>query len=197
MDWYYEKSPWTVKETHWAYLGLSHPVDLVRWYLGPIREVHAIGTTTSLGNRYDLPTPDAISVNLVAESGRIGRVLGNYGFHDLRRGRSLIECFLMGSKGSSLARYPELQFTYHDAQGTEIEEDYTQSMTGYYYRHELVGMHYGEFGNYLDYFANAILTGTPNSPDLQEGLETVAVMDAIVRSLESGKPENPRQSVLT
>lgn len=189
MDWYYEKSPWTIKETHWAYLGLSHPVDLVRWYLGPIKTVHAIGTTTNLGASYGLPSHDAISVNLIAESGRIGRVLGNYGFHDLRRARSLIECFLMGSKGSSLARYPELKFTYHDAQGTEIDEDYTQSMTGYYYRHELVGMHYGEFGNYLDSFANAILTGTPNSPDLEEGLETVAVMDAIVRSIHSGLPE--------
>ncbi len=189
MDWYYEKSPWTVKETHWAYLGLSHPVDLVRWYLGPIREVHAVGTTTSLGSRYGLQTPDAISVNLIAESGRIGRVLGNYGFHDLRRGRSLVECLLMGSEGTSLARYPELRFTYHDSEGTEVEEDYTQSMTGYYYRHELIGMHYGEFGNYLDYFADAILSGTSNSPDLEEGLGTVAIMDAVVRSLESGKPQ--------
>lgn len=191
MDWYYEKSPWTVDETHWAYLGLSHPVDLVRWYLGPIREVQAIGTTTTLGNRFGLKTPDAICVNLVAESGRIGRVLGNYGFHDLRRARSLIECLLMGSKGTSLARYPELKLTYHNAQGTELEEDYTQSMTGYYYRHELVGMHYGEFGNYLDHFASAILTNSPNSPDLIEGIETVAVMDAIVRALQSGKPERP------
>jgi len=116
-------------------------------------------------------------------------VLGNYGFHDLRRGKSLIECFLMGSEGTSLARYPELRFTYHDSEGTEVEEDYTQSMTGYYYRHELIGMHYGEFGNYLDYFADAILNGTSNSPDLEEGLGTVAIMDAIVRSLESGKPQ--------
>ena len=61
-------------------------------------------------------------------------------------------------------------------------------MTGYYSRHELKGMHYGEFCNYADYFASAILNGTPNSPDLEEGLATVRVMDAVVKSLETGKP---------
>jgi len=184
MDWYYRKSPWTINGTHWAYLGLSHPVDLVRWYLGPIREVHAFGTTTAVGAEFGLPTPDAIVVNLLGENGRIGRVLGNYGFHELGRARSLIECFLMGSEGTSLARYPDLRFTT-TLGGNEVEEDYEPSMAGYYYRHELKGMHYGEFCNYADYFASRLLSGEPNSPDLDEGLETVMTMRAIVESLES------------
>ncbi|HEY0866067.1 MAG TPA: Gfo/Idh/MocA family oxidoreductase [Fimbriimonas sp.] len=188
MDWYYEKSPWTIETTHWAYLGLSHPVDLVRWYLGPIQEVHAYGTTTELGRSYGLPTPDAISVNLIGENGRIGRVLGNYGFHELPRARALIECWLMGSGGSSLARYPELRFTYHDDRGVEIDEDYQHAMAGYYHRHELQGMHYGEFCNYTDYFASRLLSGEDNSPDLEEGLQSVDVMKAIVESLETRKP---------
>lgn len=186
MDWYYEKSPWTIEDTHWAYLGLSHPVDLIRWYLGPIREVHAVGTITELGAKYGAKTPDAICVNLIAENGRIGRVLGNYGFHELPRARALIECFLMGSKGTSLARYPDLRFTYHDANGVEIEEDYHHAMSGYHFRHELKGMHYGEFCNYTDYFAAKLLSGEPNSPDLEEGLSSIQVMRAIVESLESG-----------
>lgn len=191
MDWFYEKSPWSVAETHWAYLGLSHPVDLVRWYLGSIREVHAYGTISALGRRYRLVQPDAMSVNLVATDGRLGRVLGHYGFHELPKARSLIECFLMGSEGSSLARYPDLRFTHHDARGVAIDEDFEPAMAGYYYRHELKGMHYGEFCNLIDSFAAAILNDTPNAPALREGLETVAVMDAIVRSLESGNPERP------
>jgi len=188
MDWYYEKSPWTITDTHWAYLGLSHPVDLVRWYLGPIREVHAVGTITALGERYGMKTADAISANLIAKSGRIGRVLGNYGFHELPKARALIECFLMGSEGSSLARYPDLRFTHHDERGVEIEEDFHHAMSGYYFRHELKGMHYGEFCNYADYFASKLLSGEPNSPDLEEGLDTVAVMRAIVASLKTGRP---------
>lgn len=187
MDWYYEKSPWTIEGTHWAYLGLSHPVDLVRWYLGPIREVHAFGTKTALAAEYGLPTPDAITVNLLAENGRIGRVLGNYGLHELPRARAHIECLLHGSKGTSLARYPDLRFTTTGPQGQEIEEDYEQTMGGYYHRHELKGMHYGEFANYIDYFASCLLADKPNSPDLEEGLETVNIMRAIVESLEQGR----------
>lgn len=188
MDWYYEKSPWTATDTHWAYLGLSHPVDLMRWYLGPIREVHAYGTLTELGKTNGMKTPDAITVNLLAESGRVGRVAGNYGFHELPRARALIECFLMGSGGTSLARYPDLRFTYHDLHGVEIEEDFHHAMAGFYYRHELKGMHYGEFASYLDYFASCLKSGRPNSPDLEEGLDTVMTMRAIVQSLENGRP---------
>lgn len=187
MDWYYEKSPWTIQDTHWAYLGLSHPVDLVRWYLGPIRQVHAVGTITSLGAQFGARTPDAICVNVVAESGRIGRVLGNYGFHELPKARALIECFLMGSDGSSLARYPDLRYTHHDSRGVEIEEDFHHAMSGYYFRHELKGMHYGEFCNYTDYFASKLISGDPNSPDIEEGLEIVMTMRAVVESLETGK----------
>lgn len=186
MDWYYEKSPWSAKETHWAYLGLSHPVDLVRWYLGDIAEVHAFGSFTALGKSFDVAGHDAIVVNLQALDGRIGRVLGNYGITELPTARSMIECFLMGSRGSSLARYPQLRFTYTKADGIEVDEDYTHAMAGYYYRHELMGMHYGEFCNYIDYFASKILSGEPNSPDLSEGLQTVLVMDAIVKSLATG-----------
>jgi len=73
--------------------------------------------------------------------------------------------------------------------GVEIEESYEHAMAGYYYRHELKGMHYGEFCNYADYFASKLISGEPNDPDLEAGLETVAVMRAIVDSLESGEPQ--------
>lgn len=188
MDWYYEKSPWSIADTHWAYLGLSHPVDLVRWYLGPIREVFAYGMKTELGRSHGVAHDDAIVAVFKSESGRIARVLGNYGFHELPKGRALIEGFLMGTKGSSLARYPELRFTWCGEDGIEHEEDYEHAMAGYYYRHELKGMHYGEFCNYADYFASKLLSDEPNSPDLEEGVDTLRTMGAVVESLETGKP---------
>lgn len=188
MDWFYEKSPWAVGETHWAYLGLSHPVDLVRWYLGPIDEVMAYGMKTSLGREHGLAHEDCIVAILKSKSGKVARVLGNYGIHELPSARNLIECFLMGSSGSSLARYPELRLTGCMADGVEHEENYEHAMGGYYYRHELKGMHYGEFCNCIDYFASKLLSGEPNSPDLAEGVETLHTMGAIVESLNSGKP---------
>jgi hypothetical protein len=95
----------------------------------------------------------------------------------------------MGSEGSSLARYPDLRYSYHDHRGVEVEEDYHHAMSGYYFRHELKGMHYGEFCNYTDYFASRLLSGEPNSPDLEEGLGSIMIMRAIVASLESGRTE--------
>ena len=191
MDWFYKKSPWSLSETHWAYLGLSHPVDLVRQYLGEIASVYAVGSVSALGRSVGLGSPDVIAATLVTKDGRIGRAFGNYGVHELPRGRSLIECHLQGTKGSALARYPELRLTYCADGGAEVEEDWSHSMAGYYYRHELKGMHYGEFCNVVDSFAAALRNDGPNSPDLAEGVGTVRVMDAVVRSLASGIPETP------
>lgn len=189
MDWWYKKSPWSITQTHWAYLGLSHPVDVVRQYLCEIREVHAYGSRTSLAKEFGLETPDVIAATLVSANGKIGRAFGNYGIHELPKGRSLIEAHLHGSKGAAIARYPELRLTYVAEDGIERDEDYHHALAGYYYRHELKGMHYGEFCNVIDSFAAALRDGKPNKPDLQEGIGTVTVMHAIVRSLESGKPE--------
>jgi predicted dehydrogenase len=188
MHWFYEKSPWAIADTDWAFAGLSHPLDLVRWYLGRIDEVSAYGMRTALGRKYGVKGFDAYVVNLLAADGRIGRVLGNYGVTELPQARSMIECWLMGERGSSVAKYPELEFIRLDDDHTEVREDYHHELYGYHFRHELKGMHYGEFCNYADYFAGAILHGTPNSPDLEEGIETVCVMEATRESAQTGKP---------
>jgi predicted dehydrogenase len=49
-------------------------------------------------------------------------------------------------------------------------------------------MHYGEFANYAEYFALAILNDTPWSPDLMEGLETFCIMEAVRQSAKTGAP---------
>jgi predicted dehydrogenase len=188
MHWFYDKSPWSIADTDWAFAGLSHPLDLIRWYLGRIDEVHAFGMHTALGKQYGVKGFDAYVVNLRSADGRIGRVLGNYGITELPQARSMIECWLMGAKGASLAKYPDLEFIRLDPDHTEIREDYHHELYGYHFRHELKGMHYGEFCNYVDYFAEAIRSGAPNSPDLVEGIETVCVMEATRTSAQTHRP---------
>lgn len=188
MDWFYDKSPWALDQTDWAFAGLSHPLDLVRWYLGRIEQVHAYGMHTALGRKYRVKGYDAYVVNLRSADGRIGRVLGNYGITELTPARAHIECLLMGERGTSLAKYPELEFTHLDADGSAVIEDYQHELTGWYFHHQLKGMHFGEFANYADYFADCIQRELPNSPDLAEGLETVCVMTAVRDSARSGRP---------
>lgn len=83
MDWFYDKSPWAATDTDWVFLGLSHPVDLVRWYLGPIAEVQAYGYHSALARRYNVESFDLYTVNLRSADGRLGRVMGHYGLHEL------------------------------------------------------------------------------------------------------------------
>jgi predicted dehydrogenase len=188
MDWFYEKSPWAAKETDWVFLGLSHPVDLLRWYLGPIREVSALGRRSALGTEYGLEGLDVYIVNAAAASGRIGRAMGNYGVHELPTARNCIELVLYGSKGTSLARYHDMQYVHTSPDGTEVVEDPLYALRHHYFNSEVHGMHYGEFANYADHFAGALIDGTPASPELEEGIETFCVMEAVRRSARSGRP---------
>ena len=71
----------------------------------------------------------------------------------------------------------------------EIKEDMLYHHRAYYFNNEVHGMHYGEFANYTDYFAQAILNDqTDFSPNLREGIETFCIMEAIRQSAQTGKP---------
>ncbi len=219
MDWYYRKSPWAATDTDWVFLGMSHPIDLIRWYLGRIATVHAVGGRSRMGTQFGVTGRDMYLANFTAEDGRIGRAMGHYGCHELPTARNCIECMIYASGGSSLAQYHDMRFTYtadnpppprgggdstlassrgrcvspHDASAfdpgelMEVTEDCLYAGRHYYFNSEVHGMHYGEFANYADTFAKALLDATPTSPELEEGIETVCVMEAVRQSAETGK----------
>ena len=188
MDWFYEKSPWAATDTDWIFLGMSHPVDLVRWYLGRIAEVHAYGVRTALGERFGLRGFDVYIANLRGVNGRIGRAMGHYGLHELPSARNCIELFLCGTKRTSLAQYHDMKYRYTDDEGTEITEDPLYELRHYHFNSEIHGMHYGEFANYTEYFIESLEQGSAYSPGLEEGVETICVMEALRRSATSGTP---------
>jgi len=186
MDWFYDKSPWAVRDTDWIFLGLSHPVDLACWYLGPIESVQALGTTSALGRERGLAGFDVYVANLRAADGRIARVMGHYGLRELPSARNAIELLLCGSEGTSLAQYHDMRYVHTSADGTEVTEDPLYALRQRYFNSEVHGMHYGEFANYAEHFATALLDGTPHSPGLEEGLRTFCVMEAIRRAAREG-----------
>jgi predicted dehydrogenase len=188
MDWFYDKSQWALDATDWVYLGLSHPLDLLRWYLGSIAEVQAYGSRSALARHYGVESFDVYNVNARSVDGRLGRVMGHYGLHELPSARNAIELVLYGTRGTSMAQYHDMRYFYTRPDGTEVKEDILYSKRAYYFNNEVHGMHYGEFANYADYFASALLTDSPYSPDLREGLETVCLMAAVRQSALSGKP---------
>lgn len=188
MDWFYEKSSWAANATDWVFLGMSHPIDLMRWYLGSIETVQAYGSYSSLAKGVKSKSFDIYSVNFRAVDGRIGHAMGHYGLHELPSARNAIELVLYGSAGTSLAQYHDMRYLHTAPDGTEIKEDMLYSKRAYYFNNEVHGMHYGEFANYTEYFARALLEGQSFSPDLEEGLETVCIMEAVRRSAQEGLP---------
>jgi predicted dehydrogenase len=199
MDWYYRKSPWVATETDWVFLGLSHPIDLLRWYLGPLRQVQALAARSSMGAGHGLKGNDIYTVSVVAASGRLGRAMGHYGMHELPSARNCIELVLYGSAGTSMAQYHDMRYVHTGKAGEagadfrageleEVTEDCLYAGRQYYFNSEVHGMHYGEFANYADYFARGLIEGTACSPELEEGVETVCVMEAARRSAASGTP---------
>ncbi len=188
MDWYYEKSPWVATDTDWVFLGLSHPIDLARWYLGPIEEVHALASQSALARRFNVRSPDIYTVNLRAANGRVGRVFGHYGLHELPSARNAIELVLYGSAGTSMAQYHDMRYLHTASDGSEVKEDFLYRYRGYYFNNEVHGMHYGEFANYVDYFARSLLEGREAAPGLEEGIATFCVMEAVRRSALDARP---------
>ena len=188
MDWFYDKSKWATNTTDWVFLGMSHPIDLIRWYLGAIEEVQAIGTKSTLAGKFNVESFDIYSVQFVAQNGKLGRAMGNYGLHELPSARNAIELMLYGSEGTSLAQYHDMRYLHTSPNGTEIKEDMLYQKRGYYFNNEVHGMHYGEFANYTQYFAEALLNDRDYSPDLREGLETFCIMEAVRESAQTRRP---------
>ncbi len=186
MDWFYDKSPWAVTDTDWIFLGMSHPLDLLRWYLGPIQSVQAMGSISALGRQVGLSSPDIYSVQVESEDGRMGRAFGHYGLVELPTARNAIELMVYGSRGSSLAQYHDMKLKRTGEDGAEITEDWLYEKRGYFFNNEVHGMHYGEFARYADAFAEAILTDEPASPELDEGIDVVLLMEAARRSAQTG-----------
>lgn len=185
MDWYYHKSPWAATQTDWAFLGLSHPLDLLAWYLPDVERVQAFASRSRLAEEHGAG-PDIYSVNLLTSSGRVGRALGHYGLHELPRARNSIELMLFGSAGTSLAQYHDMRYLYTDPDGTEVMEDSLYAKRAYYFNNEVHGMHYGEFANYTRHFAQALRKDTEPHPNLKDGLYALCLMEATRRSARQG-----------
>lgn len=185
MDWFYDKSPWSISETDWIFLGMSHPLDLLRWYLGPIKSVTAVGSISSLGREVGISSPDIYSVQVESEDGRIGRALGHYGLVELPSARNAIELMVYGSKGSSLAQYHDMRLKRTGEDGAEVTEDWLYEKRSFFFNNEVHGMHYGEFARYADAFAKVLIDGGTASPELDEGSDVVLLMEAARRSAQT------------
>lgn len=127
---------------------------------------------------------------LKSSDGRIARVSGTYSCPVQPQQRdSEMTCILRGTDGCSQGDYMDLRYAITNKTGEEKLLTFDQKLK-YYFRFEGKTHHAGEYQNYLDYFAECIQNGETAYPDLREGIGTIAVMNAMEKSLKTGLPVN-------
>jgi predicted dehydrogenase len=187
--WFLEK-PWALEQAFkWLYGGLSHPVDFVRWYLPDIEEVMGYGMISANGKNAGLKNEDTMHFIFKATDGRIARVSGCYtGPTQPAQRDSGMSTILRGTEGASQADYHELRYAITDKTGEEKIVHWGDKYIKYYFRFEGQSHHAGEYQNYLEYVANCLESGQTAYPDVKEGVGTVALLQAMDRSLQTGSP---------
>lgn len=190
--WFLEKAWAKAGGLKWLYGGLSHPVDLVRWYLPDVTEVMGYGLLTDNGKAVGLEHPDAMHFVLTTASGRIGRISGCYSSPPGNHARdSHMTCCLRGTRGTSHADYYDLRYSTQFTGEGSIQYDMANKEP-YYFRFTGRSHHAGEYQNYIEHFARCVNAGEAPKPDLLEGIGTVALMTAMERSLDTHRPVTVR-----
>ena len=171
----------------WLYGGLSHPVDLVRWYLPDIEEVSGYSRLSENGKKLGLIHADTFHFIYRARSGPIARVSGTYTSPVTPNSRdSNMSCILRGSLGASQGDYYDLRYAWKT--DTESVVETFEDEDAHYFRFGGHSHHAGEYQNYIEYFARCLAEGKSPLPDVREGIVTVAVMQAMEESCATGRP---------
>ncbi|MBL7737960.1 MAG: Gfo/Idh/MocA family oxidoreductase [Chitinophagaceae bacterium] len=187
--WFLEKKWALEKSFKWLYGGLSHPVDFIRWYLPNIDEVMGYGMISSNGKTAGLKNEDTMHFIFKSSDGQIARVSGAYtGPIQPAQRESGMSCILRGTLGASQADYHELRYAITNKDGEEKIVTWGDATLKHYFRFEGQSHHAGEYQNYLEYFADSIEQNFTAYPDMKEGIGTVALLQAMDKSLQTGKP---------
>ena len=170
----------------WLYGGLSHPVDFIRWYLPDIDEVMGYSRLSENGAKLGLVHADTFHFIYRARSGKIARVSGTYTSPVTPNSRdSNMSCVLRGALGAGQADYYELRYAWKTDTQSVVET--FEDKDDYFFRFGGHSHHAGEYQNYIEYFARCLASGATPKPDVDEGIVTVALMQAMEEACATGR----------
>jgi hypothetical protein len=98
-----------------------------------------------------------------------------------------IMCTIRGTKGITRGEYLKLQYNTHFDKDEHKTYHYDDKHD-YYFRFEGESHHAGEYQNYIEYFTKCMDLGVAPKPDIAEAVVTLAVMEAMKKSIDSGMP---------
>jgi len=183
------KRDWSHKKGFsWMHNFTIHALDLVRWYLPKITEVYGCGIVSSNTKKYGLDCYDTFKFILRESEGRFGVVGGSYAVPVLSKDiEPSIACIIRGTNGTTRSEYARLRYNTHFENQGYQSYSYDEKHD-YYFRFEGETHHAGEYQNYIEYFADCLNNNETPMPDLKEGIQTLAVLTAMQKSLDTGMP---------
>jgi predicted dehydrogenase len=178
---------WASQSTPMHFLG-AHDIDLMRWYFAsePV-EVHAYGAKGVLAER-GIDTYDLIQAQVKFESGAFATFESAWIYPNSFP--TIVDSFVevIGSHG-------HLHF---DRKRESIEmstpDKFTYPKT--FLTHEIFGKLRGAFVECLSDFVDSIINNTEPKVTAFDGRQVTAVLDAVTRSLESGRTETINQAAM-
>lgn len=185
--WFLDKGWSRQNGFSWMYNFMIHAVDLAAWYLPHIEEVFGYSHSSLTNQEYGLSVPDTMRFLMKDAEGRIAHVSGSYTKPTLSNVDPQISCTLRGTKGTSRAVYSNLQYHTHFPPEKAVTHTFEEKHP-YYFRFEGESHHAGEYQNYIEYFSDCLDKGEVPKPDLYEGLRTLAIMEAMERSMKTRAP---------
>ena len=174
----YDYSPWRVDMPQDLILGGGcHPIDLLRWFMGDIEEVHCYGLRSGVAKDY--PQEDNFVINVRFKSGAIGRIAAFLGIVHPPGvpGNGLT---VYGTKGTIIDGRKRL-----DPEGFLPARAYTAEFPD-------ARGHRGEMLVMLQHMANCVLKGERPWVGVREGARVVSTGLACWESLRTGKPVKVR-----
>jgi predicted dehydrogenase len=164
------------------YGGVSHPIDVLRWFFGNVRSVHALGRKGK--TMPDYPLVDNFLLNLTFENGLIARVLGSYGV--VHPPMPMMGLGLYGDKGS-------LQADFTDQRGGELRYVLDKIETRPVATLPFVPEVEGAYGHgqtvvrYLRHFEECLASDGQPSPNVRDGARSIATCAAAWESVQTGQ----------
>jgi len=185
--WFLKKGWARTESFKWLYGGLSHPVDLLRWYLPDIAEVMGYSSLSTNGRKLGLKNDDTFQFVFKSASGIPARVSGTYNSPPTPLQRdSNMSCVLRCANGASQGDYYDLRYAWKLDEKSNVET--FEDQDAYYFRFGGHSHHAGEYQNYIEYFARCLVARKTPKPDAREGIVTVALMQAMEESCAKGRP---------
>ena len=185
--WFLKKGWAKTDAFKWLYGGLSHPVDLVRWYLPDIAEVMGYASLSPNGRALGLKNDDTFQFIFKSATGIPARVSGTYNSPVIPLVRdSNMSCILRCANGASQGDYYDLRYAWKLGEKSCVET--FEDQDDYYFRFGGHSHHAGEYQNYIEYYARCLAENRSPQPDVREGILTVALMQAMEETCASGSP---------